>query len=373
MKYLLFLTCFISFSASAAMTSPYQPIAVSQTIKNVGSHTMTTQMTGKTAANASTYAMRNVTVTNSALAQTLKAVAKFPFTPLGVALITAGLILDDLGQWTSPTTGTTGLGSCTNTYSGGGWTNMTFADCYAQAQTILSNSVFSNGYDLKVTVIPQISKKRAYITTDPNGSAIAEYNSPTNIDNVDLMGTVPQSATDQDFIDAFDSLSPWEQNNALIDPATGLFVNPSPMDSAAADLTSDHNANTDTDPLTNPTTDSSGDTGTASESSEPNQATEQAKNPSQCDLLPDSLSCQEFGDELTPDDIITQTPNFDYSPVSISSDNSCPAPANISLTNGGSFEFSYQPICDFGGLLSYLIIAIATFTGAYILIGGVKN
>lgn len=361
------------------MTTPYHPVSVSQTLKNVGGYTMTTNMSGKTAANASTYSMRNVAVTNSSVVNQLKYLTKFPFTPIAVALVVAGYIYDELNdEYTMPTTFDeyTGLGSCSTGPAAGN--NKTVSECLDSFNQYCINnpsiwycplSTHHTVIDGRLTKVElkgsDASPKVHWIPNDYIQYANDIYsNDPNAVTNVD----------DDEYIEIFDNFTPYQQNDIWNDPLTNRFSEPSPMDDVAQDLTNDHNNANDGNELTEPSVDiENGDTGLMSEADTPTKQSEVSNSENQCDLFPNSLSCQEFGDELTPDDIITQTPDFDYSPVNISSDNSCPVPSNITLSSGHNIEFSYQPICEFGGLLSYLIIAISTFTGAFILVGGVKD
>lgn len=58
-----------------------------------------------------------------------------------------------------------------------------------------------------------------------------------------------------------------------------------------------------------------------------------------------------------------------YAPVLGSSGGSCPAPISVDTSAFGSIQVSYQPLCDFAGILRFLVVAGALLFAIYINMG----
>jgi len=170
-----------------------------------------------------------------------------------------------------------------------------------------------------------------------------------------------------------------------------LFINPltfKPDDipeitTIGDEITSDYTADNDTLPdgspdlTTSPTTDySTGDTGTESISDVPpeplvSSATAE-EQPDLCELNPGILACQQMGNELSTETIPVETPSYSFVAENLTSNASCPAPANLGLSSG-SISMSYQPLCDLAIAINPVFIIICTLAGLYIVVGAART
>ena len=90
-----------------------------------------------------------------------------------------------------------------------------------------------------------------------------------------------------------------------------------------------------------------------------------------CDKLPNSIGCSEYGAIPTPDIIETVNVPFSMTPTSLGS-GSCPAPISIDLSSR-HMTISYQPVCTFAGLMSPIVIAMAWFSAAMLILSPIKG
>lgn len=87
-----------------------------------------------------------------------------------------------------------------------------------------------------------------------------------------------------------------------------------------------------------------------------------------CKVYPESLACQKTDEPEVPDleekeKPITFTPDTGWGP----STGSCPAPRPLSSAAGAAFTF--QPYCDFMSAIRPVLVGVAWFSGAMILVG----
>jgi len=347
---ILFFMCFISFN-TYALTSGFIPIEVLDVNgSSAGSRSVGVTYKATAVNGSSIFGYRKVALSSSSVLNQIKKVGKFPFTPIAVALAVAGYLYDeftdDFVVAGYESLSESALGSCTTFRASGAYTNswqsLTYSDC---------EMVRSQNHYQPATMI-----------WTHNGVSYTQEQSPA----------FAPAISDEVALDVYDALSPEEQIEVWTDPDTLRVASDVPeINTIGDDLTLDYEAENDSDPLTVPTVDPlTGDTGTSSTGSEPIKQTSMAE--SECVTNPNSIACWESGDELIADDILTQEITFDYSPVSLSSNDSCPAPSSFMISDT-PVSISFQPLCDFGSGLKYLIMAIAAFTGAYIIVGGVKQ
>lgn len=92
-----------------------------------------------------------------------------------------------------------------------------------------------------------------------------------------------------------------------------------------------------------------------------------------CRLHPEAVACQQLG--TTPTDtpltVASQPLNVTFSPPN-SVAGSCPAPVSRTLSGGKTIAMSFQPACDFAGMMRPVILAAAFLGAAFIVSGSVR-
>lgn len=91
-----------------------------------------------------------------------------------------------------------------------------------------------------------------------------------------------------------------------------------------------------------------------------------------CKVHPSALSCVE----VTPAPIAGNAPtgtvdvsNTNFFAEVFTGNASCPSPRSITLHHGGTQLFSYQPLCDFFGIFSYVATAVSLYIAGMIMFG----
>jgi hypothetical protein len=92
-----------------------------------------------------------------------------------------------------------------------------------------------------------------------------------------------------------------------------------------------------------------------------------------CDKHPDSIGCAQFGETSSGDSLGTQEAGNGFSPQSLGSSGSCPAPLTASLSLGPTITFRFDMLCQFASMISAVVIAIGWLIAGKILIGGVRE
>lgn len=364
--------------AHAAMTVPFSPTNATSYVPSTtgGSANIGAQFFGKGAANDPLHAFRRVPISASSLRQAAKHTAKFPWTPMGLAMLAAGLAFDyALNEWANPNPdgGFFDTGTC---YRFGISYTESYDQCLAGFEAQQPQYTWTYG----VVAGQNTQTPRYDINRNGVGSGYwwksSQSADPQYYPYPDPESNYPgsQPATDADYDAAWDTLSDAQKLATLADPATGL-VQPLPeLITTADDLTADYDAANDADPNTNPTTDGYLDTGTATigETAIDETTATPESTTSQCVDYPNTLGCWTSGDELTPDNIGTNSVDVVYSPVSVSSNETCPADPTFSI-KGQAYSISMQPTCDLATSTKPIFIAICTLIGAYILVGAVRE
>ncbi|MDO9448877.1 MAG: virulence factor TspB C-terminal domain-related protein [Rugosibacter sp.] len=92
---------------------------------------------------------------------------------------------------------------------------------------------------------------------------------------------------------------------------------------------------------------------------------EDEPKPDECELNPERVGCKELG---TPEDdavIGSEAPDISITPESLSLSLTCPP--DVPLAHGA--VFSWQPTCDFAGMLHPIVLLMAWLMAGYIVLG----
>jgi hypothetical protein len=126
-----------------------------------------------------------------------------------------------------------------------------------------------------------------------------------------------------------------------------------------------------TETTTTTTTTASGTTTTQTTSGSPN-LTATKDSLTDCDKYPQSVGCLSLGDIPTPDVLPKTDVSITVNPSSWGS-GTCPAPKQLTLSNGTTKSWSYQPMCDFMGMAKPVILGIAWIAAGFIVLGSVRE
>lgn len=92
--------------------------------------------------------------------------------------------------------------------------------------------------------------------------------------------------------------------------------------------------------------------------------------PTDCEVNPEAIGCQKLG----PLPEVAEIPKVEV-PVAIAPDSgwgaatgSCPSPKTITVL-GQSMQLSWEPVCDFANGIRWIVIALASMSAAWILMG----
>lgn len=109
---------------------------------------------------------------------------------------------------------------------------------------------------------------------------------------------------------------------------------------------------------------------TSTSTTDPNAQAKPDPVKTDCELFPNASACQELDTPVDDGDILKKDVSVSFSPVSIGSSGSCPAPRSVSLSHlGQSASFSYTPICDLAGYIRPLVIALGWLAAGFIMFG----
>lgn len=385
-KLIFFFLCIFSSSvfSSAQLSVDFKATSFQQLLKTNTGLLTSTKFSARNVAGRAVYGLRTVPIGKAIVGNVLK---NRSFSPWGLAITAA---ITAAGYYLNQNTGEVGTpgnvgvnanekGRCLINLGSGDidQSNKTLTQCDTLFE---SHPQYGNWTG---TYVVNVSDNICYPHT--SGPFIGCWY-PSN----DFPNPIPDEFLSTDFEpisddEVYDSVIPnfseSQISDALKDPQTGLpDEDLTPLVDSAADLTSDYDAVNDGDPNTNPSFDTENDTGddtfTEDETQLPNEDIEDQQQDQtqqdQCELTPDALGCQEFGDELTEVDIPTEELSFSFAPVSLASDTSCPAPSVLNLTYG-SVSLSNQPLCDFFTGVNPVVISVCSLLAIYILTGGVQR
>lgn len=120
---------------------------------------------------------------------------------------------------------------------------------------------------------------------------------------------------------------------------------------------------------TTTTTHADGSTTTTVTNNAPPAPPDQPKT--DCEKYPDNIGCAKFGDAPTPEVLPVINASISLNPVSLGH-GSCPAPISMA-TSRGTFSLSFQPLCDYAVMTSYLFISLCWLMAGYIVLGSIRE
>lgn len=371
----LFFLCFFTTSAysSAQLSVDFKATNFQQLLKTDSGLLSSVKYTAQNNAGRAVYGLRTASLSKSIVGSVLK---NRSFSPWGVAIVVA---IEAAGYFLNDATG-----EIEQVQSGGGQYSTTLGDCIVPQVSSYTNRTLQECIDLQTkTYIETVFLTGGIFSLILDSAFKGSWNipdPPPSQNPDDYISTPAVNATDDEVYDAVvPSFSESDLSNALNDPDTGQpDTDLTPLVDTANDLTSDYDALNDNDPNTEPTTDNLYDTGdetfTENVDELPNDDIQNANNEQtdQCELTPDALGCQEFGDELTSVEIPVEQVSFSFTPVSLASNMTCPEPIMMNLSFG-QIPLSYQPTCDFMSAVSPVVILVCTLLSVYIITGGVRG
>lgn len=355
MRNLLFFSfgLILAVFSGLATSATFSPQSVMNVTRTTAGATASTKFAAMTASNQAVYAMRAVQIPKSAIVTASKIRM---FSPWGiamtVAMAAAGYVVDDLTQTITDGSGMVnhvGDGKCYSWIYPINTNTVTASECLALVQSY-SSAVYYTTLDGNFYYILYASgDARAYFEIK-NGSTPPQG---------DLPYVDSQPISDNAYYDWLQD-SPY-YSQTFESPMSGQ---PNPdiqqFQDAADDVTADYTAENDGDPATVPTTDpETGDTG-AEDITE-----EEPEDKDPCIKNPALLMCIEMDDVPDETDVIQQEFSTTYSPVSFSSNASCPSDMNG--PHGVVYSFDFP--CQLATGISPIIILMAILGGLYIISG----
>jgi len=380
MKILLIIALFYSGSVFSAMTASFTPYVVSNIFTQGSNATtyVTTTFRGLTAANNSVFASRVVPIAATGMRSVLAArAASALFNPwLAAAMLAAGYAYNSSnGQVGTSSEVPIAVPPSNAEYycAVGNCDPGHLAECTAFIASAGGSGCWLDGTPL--TEGGQIWFNWGH--TPPVCSSGTSYNSALG-----CVGTALSFAqwTDPQISAFINSLTPAQQRALLTNPSTNRPDDVPELNAAGNELTSDYEAETDTNPDGSPNTTTSatvneavGDNGIQSVSDVPPEiAKPEEEQKTLCEMSPDILACQPLGDELTAEQIPVEESSYSFVSENLTSNASCPTPANLSLSSG-SISMSYQPLCDLAIAINPVFIIICTLAGLYIVVGAART
>lgn len=88
----------------------------------------------------------------------------------------------------------------------------------------------------------------------------------------------------------------------------------------------------------------------------------------ECEKRPDSVGCLDVGDLPEAETLPRSTVNIEFSPLSMPSNMSCPAPEIVNV-GGHSIPIAYDAACYYAESLRPFVLMVAFLAGAYIIFG----
>jgi hypothetical protein len=93
-----------------------------------------------------------------------------------------------------------------------------------------------------------------------------------------------------------------------------------------------------------------------------------------CVANPGSLACQGLGSLDPADDPVQQTRSLSFTPGTLATAGSCPAPYVGTIMGGHTLSFDYQPVCDAAtNYVKPLVLVFAAVAAYMIFIGGLRT
>lgn len=359
---LMFVTALLITTKVHAVT--FSPQAVQSVAKVSAGAVANTTYAGMTAANQAVYAVRPVTIAKASVAAAVKSKAKTPWGLVIVAAVTAaGMLIDSNGDIINQTTASSD-GQVGSYYIAANFSREGVGSTPIEAMqnwcidiggcttfTVHDENLFSlagSGFNWNWAT-----------ATAKNDDCPAGWSSYNGVCH--FAPPVEETyATDQELYDLAKTLNYPEWHKLFEDAYGRPNIQDMPeFQPVADDITTDYAAANDADPLTEPTVDpATGDTGA-------DTSTEPPKEEDPCIANPALLSCAELDDVPDPTDIQEMDVPYSYTPFSLNSNNSCPAP--MSLPKG--LTMSWQPACDFATGIKPIILLVFSLIGLYIISG----
>lgn len=362
------ITLFFLFFFATSSSALVKPIGFTNTLKTtaIGANTVVKFSSG------SNFFNKAVSIGSASIGAVIK---KRAFSPWGAALlvaITAAGIIYENDDYIYPSIHGNELGVCS---ANGAINNL--SSCMALAP----NASFREYY-----VGDWLTSNNAYCIVEDGFPShyCSLFWTPQNgfIGDPETLVLEPTPVTDSEIADiVYPDIAENDLTDLLTDPDTGLPDSAiTEIAQAAIDLDVEIALLSDSDPNNDPTELTNQETPyeallqtlikTNNELIDAISAETADSDP--CLENPDSLGCSDLGEEILPEDILTLDVPFSFTPVSLTSSGTCPAPKILALSFG-NIELDTSMICTFATLLNPVIIALCTFIGLYILNGGIKN
>jgi hypothetical protein len=269
---------------------------------------------------------------------------------------------------------------------------LTYSECLPQA--VLSTQTFSGTF---TSIAP------TGYGTCLNGSAPLLPNQPTSLTNPQDIANRLISSLPSDFshvLKDINTFDPSGGSDPLVQPPDITLGTPQGVDVPTSIINPDGSKTTSTptttftkrgsapsttfDGTTSTTTTNTSPTGTQTSGTTTNAPTlsntpintntpsnsTTTTNLVDCDKFPDHIGCTTYGSVL-PDTITKTDVPISITPISFSS-GTCP-PDQVMHLSKGNVTLSNLPICNMATSSSYLIIALAWLSAAYIVFGAVKT
>jgi len=354
------------FSSNNVQATTFTAQSVQSVVKTTTGATASTVYAAK-AANQAVYDVRAVKIAKASVTNAAK---KRAFTPWGFALVAAftaaDYLLDPETESISKPDPTFEAGFYWN--GGATWSNsstlqgaiqlhMTVGWGQTYSYTINSNS--GNQATVTYTVPSQPDRTVTFYqhTCTSGSTSYCPYSAPSQTPNDDAIYEVIQS------------LPPSEYNQLFENPITSKpNVEDMPeFQDVADDVSADYDAANDALPETVPTVDiPNGDTGTQE------QTDTEPKEPDLCQKYPSILACLNTEDDIDTPEILESTINHTFSPVTLSSNSTCPELPSAN-TSRGSFDLDLAPICNLATSINPLIVGLFGISALYVLNGAYRR
>lgn len=168
---------------------------------------------------------------------------------------------------------------------------------------------------------------------------------------------------------------PWREPGIDINPSPKPAPDPDPWRVGVTPVVKPlPNPSPSPNPNPNPTpTPSPNPTPNPTPTPTPNPAPE--KDPGLCALFPDILACEKLGDAPEQPELDNKDVNVTVTPASgFGAENgTCPSDKNITIYHGLQIAIPWAPLCDVANKFRPLILALAWFSAAYIVVGAARK
>ena len=106
----------------------------------------------------------------------------------------------------------------------------------------------------------------------------------------------------------------------------------------------------------------------------PQPPLEPKETPLLCEVFPDILACATLGDIPNSEELPNKDVDVAINPLSFGSSNAaCPQPKTATLALVGQVSYSFDSLCQYAGALRPLVVALAWFSAALLLVGASRK